>query len=132
MHRLRPARRENTGARIAEAALQRVRAKLAELERDDPPVEMQFSLQDQWSRHLFIALARRYGMDPYRYPRQRRSTLMLRVPRRFVDDVLWPEFRDLNRDLHAYLSEVTLKLIREEVWADTSDAQEIAERLPAA
>jgi hypothetical protein len=32
----------------------------------------------------------------------------------------------------AYLMEVTLKLIREEVYADTSDAQEIPEALPAA
>jgi hypothetical protein len=42
------------------------------------------------------------------------------------------EFRDLERALHAYLSEIMLKVIREEVFADTSDAQVVTEALPAA
>lgn len=121
------------GERIAaEAALARVRAKLADLERRDPPVELQFSLPDQWSRHLFIALCRRYGLRPYRYHRQRRTTVMVRASRRFLDEVLWREFCDLDADLQAYLHEVTLKVIREEVYADASEAPEIPEVLPAA
>jgi hypothetical protein len=121
------------GERLAaEAALERVRAKLAQLERQDPPVELQFSLPDQWSRHLFMALCRRYGIKPYRYHRQRRTTVMIRAPRRFAEQMLWREFVDLDGDLQAYLLEVTLKLIRDEVYADTSDAQEIPEALPAA
>src|SRR5258705_11219491 len=47
-----------------EAALARVRAKLAELERHEPPAELPFSMSDKWSRHLFIALCRRYGLRP--------------------------------------------------------------------
>src|SRR3954449_6247577 len=98
------------GERLAaEAALERMRAKLAELEGRDPPVELQFSLPDQWSRHLFIALCRRYGLKPYRYPRQRRTTIMVRAPRGFAEQVLWREFRELNGELQAYLNEVTLK-----------------------
>jgi hypothetical protein len=116
----------------AGAALERVRAKLADLERQDPPIEMQFSLPDRWSRHLFMALCRRYGLNPYRYHRQRRTTVMIRGPRRFLEQVLWREFKDLNAALQAYLHEVTLKVIREEVFADTSDAQEVPEALPAA
>jgi hypothetical protein len=121
------------GERLAaEAALERVRAKLVELDRQDPSAEMQFSMPDQWSRHLFIALCRRYGLKPYRYHRQRRTTVMVRAPRRFIEQVLWREFCDLDADLQAYLHEVTLKVIREEVCADTSDAQEVSEALPAA
>src|SRR6266566_8507332 len=60
------------GERLAaEAALERVRARLAELGRQDPPTEMQFSMPDQWSRHLFLGLCRRYGLRPYRYHRRR-------------------------------------------------------------
>src|ERR1700730_18462922 len=59
-----------TGERLAaEAALERVRARLTELGHKDSPVEMQFSMPDQWSRHLFLALCRRYGLSPYRLHR---------------------------------------------------------------
>ena len=119
------------GERLAaEAALARVRARLSELGRQDPPVEMQFSMSDQWSRHLFLALCRRYGLKPYRYHRQRRTTVMVRAPRGFVDMVLLPEFSDLDMALKTYLHEVTLRIIREEIFADTSDAQEVPEALP--
>jgi len=110
-----------TGERLAaEAALERVRARLTELGHKDSPVEMQFSMPDQWSRHLFLALCRRYGLSPYRLHRQRRNTVMVRAPRGFVDQVLWPEFGELDRALQAYLHEVTLRVIRDEVFADAS------------
>src|SRR5262249_53769988 len=103
------------GERLAaEAALARIRARLAEFSRSETPVEIQFSVPDTWSRHLFLALCRRYGLAPYRYPRQRRSTVVVRAPRRFVNDVLWPEFRELDAELRSYLEEVTQRLIREE------------------
>src|SRR5262245_20903715 len=115
------------GERLAaEAALARIRARLAEMGRSEAPVEIQFTVQDTWSRQLFLALCRRYGLAPYRYPRQRRSTAVLRAPKRFVDDVLMPEFKELDADLRSYLEEVTQRLIREEVFSDTSDAPELA------
>ena len=120
------------GERIAaEAALERVRARLAELERNNPPIEMQFSLPDQWSRRLFLALCRRYGLKPYRLYRQRLTTVMLRVPKGFVDQVLWPEFGELNAALTQYLDQVTTRIIRDEVHGDTSEAAEVASALPA-
>jgi hypothetical protein len=115
----------------AEAALQRVQARLAELQRQDPAVEVQFSMPDQWSRRLFVALCRRYGLKPYRYRRQRLTTVVLRVPRGFVDEVLWPEFGELNQALVNYLNEVTLRVIREEIHADASEAAELSQALPA-
>ncbi len=119
------------GERVAaEAALERVRARLAELGRRDPPIEMQFSMPDRWSRHLFLALCRRYGLAPYRYHRQRRNTVMVRAPQGFIDQVLWPEFSELGRALEIYLHEVTLRVIRQEVYSDTSEAQDVPEALP--
>jgi hypothetical protein len=43
---------------------------------------------------------------------------------------LWPEFSELDQALQAYLHQVTLRVIRDEVFADASEAQEIAEALP--
>jgi hypothetical protein len=50
--------------------------------------------------------------------------------RQFIDPVLWPEFSELDQALQAYLHQVTLRVIREEVFADASDAQEVPEGLP--
>ncbi len=57
----------------AGAALERVKARLAEQARIDPPIEVLFSMPDAWSRQLFVALCRRYGLKPYRYKRQKRK-----------------------------------------------------------
>ena len=116
----------------AEAALGRVKARLAEQGQRNPPIEMQFSMPDQWSKRLFLALCRRYGLRPYRYSRQKRTTVMVRLPKDFVNQILWPEFVELDKVLHRYLHDVTLKLIREQVHADTSDAEEVAGALPPA
>lgn len=119
------------GERLAaEAARERIRARLAALGKEDPAIEMQFSLPDQWSRRLFLALCRRYGLLPYRRARQRLTTVMLRVPRGFAEDVLWPEFKELNVALMQYLNEVTTRVIRESVHGDTSEANEGPAALP--
>jgi hypothetical protein len=115
----------------AEAALLRIRAKLDDLGRQETATEMQFSMADSWSRHLFLALCRRYGIQPYRRYRQRYTTVMVRAPRRFIDEVLWPEFKELNAELQKYLHEVTLRVIREEVHSDASEAPEVGPALPA-
>ena len=115
----------------AKAAAERIRARLKEASRTEPAVEFRFSIADPWSRQLFVALCRRYGLNPYRYPRMQRQTVILRVPRSFVETVLQPEFRELNAALAEYLSAATQRIIREEVFGDTTDAEEIeAQSLP--
>jgi hypothetical protein len=111
----------------AEAALTRIKARLAEAGRTAAPIELQFSIADPWSLQLFLALARRYGLRPYRYPRQRRTTVMLQAPQSFLREVLWPEFEALNEALVGYLAEVTARIIRDEVHGETGDAEERAE-----
>lgn len=116
------------GERVAaERARERIRARLAEVEREDPPIEYRFSLSDGWHKRLFLALCRRYGLTPFRYSGQRRTTVMLRVSRRFVDETLWPEFQELSRTLDAYLSDVTARIVREVLQADGSEEQVVAQ-----
>ncbi len=113
----------------AGAAADRLRAKLDEAARRDPPIEMKFTMPDQWSTRLFIALCRRYGFRPFRYSRQRYTTVMVKAPRRLFEDVVWREFNDLHRDLAAYLEETTERLIRETIHADAADAETAQESL---
>lgn len=119
-----------TGERdAAEAAIERLKAKLAESARQDPPVEMKFSMPDAWSVKLFVALCRRYGLQPYRYARQRRTTVMVRAPRAFFDAVVWQPFSVLHVDLLMFFEETTERLIREAVHGDTADAAIMPEAL---
>ena len=74
-------------------ARQRILRRLAELIPEDPPVEYKFTFRDMWSHKVFMALLRRYGLKPYRYHAQRYTTVMVQVPKRFVDETLWPEFQ---------------------------------------
>ena len=115
----------------AEAAIERLRAKLAENSQQDPPVEMQFSMPDPWAVRLFVALCRRYGLRPYRYPRQRRTTIMVRAPRGFFETVVWRQFADMHTDLWAHFEDATDRLIREAVHSDTSDAETIPAQITA-
>ena len=109
----------------AAAAAERIRARLREAGDATPAVEMRFSLGDPWSRQLFVALCRRYGLRPFRYRGQRHTSIMLQVPKPFLDDVLWPEFQELNKVLADYLSEITDRIIRREVFSEREEAEEV-------
>jgi hypothetical protein len=108
----------------AAAAMQRVRQALEAAIKTQPPPETKFSLPDPWQRRLFWALCRRYGLEPYRYRGQRYSTVVVRAPRAFVDQTLWPEYLALSEALRAYLNEATEGIIREEVYQDAGEAAE--------
>jgi len=110
----------------AAAAIDRVRKALAAAEQTEQLVETQFKLVDRWNRRLFTALCRRYGLKPYRYPRQRHSTVTLRAPRSFIDNTLWPEFLQIKKALDEYLNEATERIIREEVFGNSDEAEERA------
>jgi hypothetical protein len=113
----------------AGAAAERLRAKLDEEARRDPPINIRFTMPDQWSVRLFVALCRRYGFKPFRYPRQRSTTIMVRAPQRLFEAVVWREFNELHADLSAYLDRTTERLIRETVHADVGDAETAPEPL---
>ena len=112
----------------AAVAMERVRQALDAAVKTQPPPETKFSLADQWQRRLFLALCRRYGLKPYRYKGQRHTTVVVRVPRSFVDQTLWPEYLALEEALHSYLREATERIIREEVYRDAGEATERAEQ----
>ena len=107
----------------AASALERILNRLRQTQQTDPPIEFRFGLRSEWSVRLLIALLRRYQLRPYRYPRQRHTTIMARLSRRFVNETLWPEFCELERTLRSYLTEVTERVIREALTADDSDVE---------
>jgi hypothetical protein len=87
----------------ADAAADRIRARLGAA-GSEAPEEISFSIPDTWSRQLFIALCRRYGISPFRYRRMHRQTVIVKAPRSFIEQVMCPEFRELSGALSAWLS----------------------------
>ena len=116
------------GERVAAgAAVERIRDRLGHAAGKEKQIEVKFSISDTWSRQLFVALCRRYGLRPFRYRRMHRQTIIIKARKSFVEQVLWPEFEELDAALIAYLSEITEKVIREEVHGETGDADVVDE-----
>lgn len=109
----------------AEEARTRILARLEQMK--DEPVELYFHLSSRWAVQLFTALARRYGLKPYRYRGQRRTTRVLKIKRRFLDETFWPQFEALSAELNRYLDEVAQSVIERAVHGDVSEASLVAE-----
>lgn len=127
------ARGATAGERAAAgAARDRLQARLG-LDLDDseePETEMQYSLPDVWSVRVFVALCRKHGIRPYRYPRQRRTTVMVRVRQSNFEQSVGEEFRMLHRELTAYFSEMVDHLIADAMKSDGDDETLEQRRLP--
>jgi hypothetical protein len=111
----------------AGAAVARIRAKLGAEALRDPAVERVYSMPDAWSARLFIALCRCHGFEPYRYPRQRHTTVMVKAPAKAFDDLVWREFIELHAEMQRYFEDTTETIIRNAVHADAADAQTVAD-----
>jgi hypothetical protein len=109
--------------RAAENASNRIRARLTALEELEPAVEFRFSLTDAWSRSLFVAVLRRHGLRPYRYHGQRRTTVMVKVVRSYVDATLWPEFVQMQAVLHEHFEAITKRVIAQAIGTEDGDVE---------
>ncbi len=118
----------------ARRAADRIRERLAEKrgggERDEERI---FMLEDRWTRKLFVALCRRYGLKPYREQGRRRTTVNVRMPPSFRKATFWPHFLALSKELDDALDALTDSVIREAIDDDVSEAPEMVPKaLPPA
>jgi hypothetical protein len=111
----------------ARRAAERIRARLAELRGREEDVELLYRLPDPWTRKLFVALCRRYGLEPFRERGRRTSTIQVRAPKAFQHGTLWPEFLALSKELKTHLEELTDRVIREAIHDDVTEAPEARE-----
>ena len=127
------ARGATEGERAAAgAARDRLQAKLASETdgHDTPEVELQYSLPDVWSVRIFVALCRKHGIRPYRYPRQRRTTVMVRVQETGFEQTVAAEFRTLHEELTAYFNATVEHLIADAMKSDGNDETLEQRQLP--
>src|SRR3546814_5909767 len=85
----------------AGAAAERIRVKFENASKQERAEEFKFSITDPWSRQLFIALCRRYGIKPFRYTRMHRQTVIIRAPASFRSEEHTSELQSLMRTPYA-------------------------------
>ena len=118
------ARGATAGERAAAAAaLERLQARLdlAGPAQEEPEIELQYSLPDVWAVRLFVAVCRKHGVQPYRHPRQRRTTEMVRVRRSVFERTVAVEFQMLHGELTTYFGEMVNHLIANVMKSDGDD-----------
>jgi len=116
------ARGATEGERAAAgAALERLQARRDSGQSDEPEIELQYSLPDVWAVRLFVALCRKHGVTPYRYPRQRRTTVMVRVRQSAFEQTIAAEFQTLHKELTRYFNEMVDHLIDNVMQSDGDD-----------
>ena len=119
------ARGATEGERTAAgAAIERLQARLEQhgrATRHEPEVELQYSLPDVWALRLFIALCRKAGVRPYRYARQRRTTVMVRVRPTEFEQTVMAEFTALHHALTDTFGEIVDHLIADAMHGDGDD-----------
>jgi len=109
------------GERHAAAhARDRVAERLATTSAPEPNKEYKFCLENTWSRKLLIAMLRRDGYRPYRYRRQRYTTVMVRLPAPAAE-ALWAEYQALDHALCGHLDDLAERVIAATVSPEAAD-----------
>ncbi|ULB11872.1 hypothetical protein ORIO_18765 [Cereibacter azotoformans] len=117
------ARGATAGERAAAgAALDRLQARIAAEAPSEPETEVQYSMPDSWSVRIFVALCRKHGVRPYRYPRQRRTTIMVRARASEFERTVLAEFQTLHSELVAYFDGTVDHLIADAMKSYGDDA----------
>ena len=93
------------------SAKQRILDKYPELEINKEQREWTMRTQDNWHKKLLIALCRKYEIRPYRYARQKYTTVMVKINEEFLNKVLWPEYLEYSKHLEQLIEEITNDLI---------------------
>lgn len=115
------ARGATAGERAAAgAALERLNSRL-DTDLQEEELEFQYSLPDAWAVKIFVALCRKHGVHPYRNPRQRRTTVMVKVRRSVFERTVLAEFNTLHSELVAYFKDTVDHLIADAMKSDGDD-----------
>ena len=95
----------------AVTAKARILKKYPELEIHRNPVEYRLSTNSAWNKKLLLAICRKYGVKPYRYHRQKYTTVMVNINEEFLTKVLWKEYQEYSELLNGLVEEITNDLI---------------------
>ncbi len=91
-------------------AKERINKRLGRKEKNKI-IEYTLYTQDSWHKKLLLAICRKYKVEPYRYNRQKYTTVMVKVEENFLQNVLWKEYLEYSKYLEILVEDVTDNLI---------------------
>jgi len=98
--------------KAAVSAKERIVSKYPEVEIFCNKKEYRLYTSDAWHKKLLVALCRKYGIKPYRYYRQKRTTVVVNINEEFLHKVLWKEYLEYSELLEKLVEDITGDLIR--------------------
>lgn len=81
------------------------------LENQPNIVEYRLYTPDTWHKKLLLAICRKYGLQPYRYHRQKYTTVMVKVEEDFLNNIIWKEYEKYSIHLEKLIDDITGDLI---------------------
>ncbi len=106
----------------AQAAKERVMHHYSHLDPHRHPVEFSLKTSGKWHRQLLLALCNKHGLKPYRYHRQKYTTVMVRVNAEYMDKVLWMEYLKFSNMLSDLFDGIADNLINQ-IHGDQSETE---------
>jgi hypothetical protein len=97
----------------ASQSRERIVARLRKLADAGDVQEFQCTVKGTWESFLLHSILKRYGIQPYRYRKQRQTTILVRVSKRFMDETLWPIYAAASESLVARFNEIARAILPE-------------------
>ena len=95
----------------AEGSGERLQRRLREVREQEPDVEFRMAVSDEWAQQLLAALCGRCGVEVFRYRGQRRTSAMIKAPRSFIEQTLWPMFEAMQHEIRTQVQGMTMRAI---------------------
>ncbi|MEK7432467.1 MAG: hypothetical protein AABZ74_04985 [Cyanobacteriota bacterium] len=93
------------------SAKERILEKFPELDPNNKIKEYTLYTPDAWHKKLLVAICRKYEVKPYRYHRQKYTTVTVKTNDNFMNKILWVEYTEYSKLLEELVSEITNDLI---------------------
>lgn len=97
------------------------RAELAAWRQREPDQEFRLSVPTPTAQRVLLGWCHRYGLTPYRTPRQRNTTVCVRTPRGFMHEVMWPRVEAMAQLIDQATADAARRIV--ERWSGVSLAQ---------
>jgi len=108
---------EREFARGGAVGVEACRAELAEWRKREADREFRISVPTPTAQRVLVGWCHRYGLTPYRSPRQRKTTICVRVPPGFMQE-MWPRVEAMAHVIDRATADAARRIV--ERWSGAS------------